>query len=134
MLTHNTGSQKGRTFRRLLLVASIAPAEIGRRIQQARLRKRWTQLEFANQANVSPSSVQRWEAGKLPPVRELMRIGELLEVPTDELVEPEADEAKTMAQIRQELAAEVARMRELNDLAAARLAAPAAPRRGRKPA
>lgn len=37
------------------------------------------------EANVSPSSVQRWEAGRLPPVRELIRIAELLGIDPAEL-------------------------------------------------
>jgi transcriptional regulator with XRE-family HTH domain len=36
-------------------------------------------LEFALKAHVSPSAVTRWESGKLPPVRELMRIADLLD-------------------------------------------------------
>lgn len=46
-------------------------------------------MQFAMEANVSMSSVQRWESGKLPPVRELMRLADLLGVETDELVEIE---------------------------------------------
>lgn len=76
-------------YARLLLEVTIAPEEIGRRIKAARHRRGWTQLQFAAAANVSPSSVQRWEAGKLPPVRELMRLADVLEIATEELVEVE---------------------------------------------
>ena len=80
-------------------MASVAPTEIGQRIKAARKRKRWTQLEFALEANVSPATVQRWEAGKLPRVRELIRVAELLDVSTDELVQAE-DEGDDGTQAR----------------------------------
>lgn len=65
--------------------------EIGRRIREARQRKGWTQFEFAVQAEVSPSTVQRWERGQLPRIRELMRAAEVLGVPASEFVEPPDD-------------------------------------------
>lgn len=74
---------------RLLLVASIDPREIGQRIKRARENKHLTQLALALEANVSPSSVTRWESGKLPPVRELIRLAELLEVDADYFVSDE---------------------------------------------
>lgn len=72
----------------LLLAVSIDPREIGRRIKKARDAKRWTQLDFASEASVSPSTVQRWEAGKLPAVRELIRVADILGVEAEWLVEP----------------------------------------------
>lgn len=93
---------------RLLLVASLEPREIGRRIARARDRKGWTQLAFALEADVSPSTVQRWESGKLPPVRELIRVAELLGVAADELVEP--DPMPSGADDVAELRAEVERL------------------------
>jgi len=68
-------------------MASVGPSEIGQRLQAARQKKGWTQLELALEANVSPATIQRWEAGKLPRVRRLMEIAELLGIPADELVE-----------------------------------------------
>jgi transcriptional regulator with XRE-family HTH domain len=73
--------------RLLLAVSTIDPKEIGKRIAAARGRKGWTQLTFAAEANVSPSSIQRWEAGRLPPVRELIRLAGLLEIDPEQLVE-----------------------------------------------
>lgn len=72
----------------LLLAVSLAPKEIGQRIAEARKAADLTQLSFALLANVSPSSVARWESGKLPPVRELMRIADLLGVEAETFVEP----------------------------------------------
>lgn len=69
---------------------SLEPAEIGARIKQARLRKGWTQLDLALQAEVSPSTVTRWERGGLPPMRELIRLADVLEVEAEELVDPPA--------------------------------------------
>lgn len=102
-------TQKGRSFRTLLLAVSIEPQEIGRRIAAARERKGWTQMKFAQEANVSLSSVQRWERGDLPPVRELIRLAGVLDVETDSLVEVEPTAEGQMALLR----AEVAEVREM---------------------
>lgn len=90
----------------ILLVLALAPEEIGHRIKDARERRGWTQLQFALEANVSPSTIQRWEAGKLPRVRELIRVADLLEVPAEHLVEPvePSDRDAQMAALREELA------------------------------
>lgn len=77
------------THGRLLLAVQLEPKEIGQRLQAARKRKGHTQLSFALEANVSPGTVARWESGRLPPVRELVRIAELLEIDPAELVEDE---------------------------------------------
>jgi transcriptional regulator with XRE-family HTH domain len=106
MHTRNVTTQESRSFRTLLLAVAIDSDEIGRRIKRAREGRGWTQLVFASEASVSPSTVQRWESGRLPPVRELIRIAGV----------------------------EVERMRELNDRMVARLADEEAPRRGRRPA
>lgn len=92
----------------LLLAVAIEPREIGRRIARARDRKGWTQLAFALEANVSPSTIQRWEAGKLPPVRELSRIADLLGIETSELVEPDEEatgQSEKIARLEAELSA-----------------------------
>jgi len=86
-------------------VVSLAPKEIGQRIRLARERKGWTQLNFAIEAGVSPSSVQRWEAGKLPRVRRLMELAELLDVEVAEFVdpvrEPNGEMREDLARIKQ---------------------------------
>src|SRR6266498_3927614 len=74
----------------LLLAMPIEPTEIGARIKGARLQKGWTQFQLAVEAHVSPSTVTRWERGGLPPMRELIRLAEVLEVPAETLVEPPA--------------------------------------------
>jgi transcriptional regulator with XRE-family HTH domain len=89
MATRNVTTQSARLFGNLLLMASIEPEEIGKRIKAAREAKHWTQLEFAMKASVSPATIQRWESGKLPRVRELLRAAQLLDVPAEELVESE---------------------------------------------
>lgn len=98
-------SQWTRAHGTLLLAVSLEPKEIGRRIATARARKGWTQLSFALEADVSPSTITRWESGKLPPVRELMRIADLLGVSPEELVEPD-DPARDerVARLEHELA------------------------------
>jgi transcriptional regulator with XRE-family HTH domain len=93
----------------LLLAAVMEPKEIGQRIKAARKRKGWTQLEFALQANVSPSTIARWERGQLPTVRELIRVAELLGVDPNQLVESEPTSDDQIAAIREE----VSEMREV---------------------
>ena len=89
----------------VLLAVQLAPREIGRRIASARQAKGWTQFQFALEANVSPSTIARWEAGKLPPIRELMRVAELLEISPDSLVELEEAPVDELRQaVREELA------------------------------
>lgn len=80
---------------------TLDPRQVGRRIKTARGRRGWTQLTFALEANVSPSSVSRWERGLLPPVRELMRLAAVLGVDPAELVEDhdEAEEAGIHARL-----------------------------------
>lgn len=85
-MNSNVATQWTAAKSRLLLAMTIEPREIGQRIKAAREAKLWTQLQFAAEANVSPSTVARWEAGKLPPVRELVRISGVLGIAPDELV------------------------------------------------
>lgn len=110
--TRNVTTQTTPHFANVLLAVTIEPGEIGHRIKTARERKRWTQLEFAAEANISPSTVQRWERGQLPPVRELMRIAPLLDVEIDELVEPDGDvSADRDAHLREIVREEVGEIR-----------------------
>jgi transcriptional regulator with XRE-family HTH domain len=88
----------------LLLAAVMEPQEIGARIKSARTKRHWTQLEFAREANVSPSSVARWERGVLPPVRELIRVAGVLGVDPQQLVEAEPSEDDRVAVLRGEVA------------------------------
>lgn len=90
-MSYNVATRNGRTYGTLLLGMSLAPEDIGRAIAAAREARGWTQLAFALEAHVSPSSVQRWEGGQPPPVRELIRIAGVLGIDPDQLVEPEAD-------------------------------------------
>ena len=114
MVSRDAGTQNARSFATLLLAVSLAPKEIGERIRLARERKGWTQLNFAIEAGVSPSSVQRWEAGKLPRVRRLMELAELLDVEVAEFVdpvsEPNGEMRQDLARIKQLLEELVARL------------------------
>ncbi len=107
MTTSNAVSQFTATHGKLLLVMSLDPKEIGRRIKTARESRGWTQMDLALQANVSMSTITRWEAGKLPPVRELVRLSGVLEVEPDYLVEGEvvSDQTRPNADVWAELAA-----------------------------
>lgn len=108
MRSYNATTQFSPTHGTLLLAVAMEPKEIGQRIAAARNRKGWTQLVFAMEANVSPSTIQRWESGQLPPVRELMRIADVLEVDVSEFVEPDApatDQAAEIVRLAAELSA-----------------------------
>ena len=105
MPTHNVTTHWTATHGTLLLAVAMEPKEIGKRIAAARQRKGWTQLKFALEANVSPSTTQRWEGGQLPPVRELMRIAELLDVEPEVLVEIEPTSDDQLEKLREEVAA-----------------------------
>jgi len=97
----------------LLLATVMEPKEIGKRIQAARKRKNLTQLAFALEANVSPSSVARWERGHLPSVRELIRVAGLLDVEPEQLVEVEPTAENQMDALRGEVAELHAMLAEL---------------------
>jgi transcriptional regulator with XRE-family HTH domain len=85
---------------RLHAIVPLDPKEVGQRLAAARRRRHWTQLEFALKIKRSPASVSRWERGYLPPVRELMRIADVLGVEPAELVEePEDKHAALMARL-----------------------------------
>jgi transcriptional regulator with XRE-family HTH domain len=103
-MARNLATQVSPAFRKLLLGVSIDPKEIGRRIAAARERLGWTQAVFAREASVSISSVQRWERGDLPPVRELIRLAGVLRIDPEQLVEVEPTEADQLAELRKEMA------------------------------
>ena len=97
-------TQKHRSFHTLLLAVSIEPQEIGKRIAAARNRRGWTQMDLALEAHVSLSTVQRWERGDMPPVRELIRLAGVLGVEPEQLVELEPTEGDQLAALRGEVA------------------------------
>src|SRR4029077_7642111 len=101
---HITESHWTHAHSTLLLAVALTPREIGQRIKAARKAKHWTQLEFALEAKVSPSTVARWERGQLPPVAELIRIAGVLEVEPEELVEPGESDAQAADSVRSHLA------------------------------
>lgn len=125
-------TQKGRSFRTLLLAVSIEPQEIGQRLRAARERVGWTQMKFAQEANVSLSSVQRWERGDLPPVRELIRLAGVLEIDPEQLVELEPTGDARLAELEKQVEEQGAKLdRVLAILERPPPARPARPRRKR---
>jgi len=69
----------------------LSPEEVGARIVSAREQKKpkpWSQFDLALALGVSPSTIYRWEKGKLPSMNELLRLAEVLDVPPDYLTEP----------------------------------------------
>lgn len=113
METRNLTTRNVRSFRTLLLGVSIEPQEIGQRIKAARERLGWTQFDLANEANVSLSSVQRWERGEMPPVRELIRLAGVLKIEPEQLVELEPTAEGQMVALREEVAELHAMLAEL---------------------
>lgn len=89
-MSYNAPTQWTTANSTLLLGVALAPRDIGLRIKAARERKHWTQHQFATEANVSMSTISRWETGNLPPVRELIRVAGVLEIEPEQLVEPPA--------------------------------------------
>ena len=72
-------------------VVPLSPEEVGARIVRAREEKRpkpWSQFDLALAFGVSPSTIYRWEKGKLPTMNELIRLAEVLDKPLDYLTEP----------------------------------------------
>lgn len=69
----------------------LTPEEVGMRIVRAREEKTpkpWSQFDLALALGVSPSTIYRWEKGKLPSMSELIRLAEVLDKPPDYLTEP----------------------------------------------
>lgn len=69
----------------------LTPKEVGDRIASAREEKKpkpWSQFDLALALGVSPSTIYRWEKGKLPSMNELARLAEILDKPLDYLTEP----------------------------------------------
>ena len=69
----------------------LTPEDVGSRIVAAREAmkpKPWSQFDLALALGVSPSTVYRWEKGRLPSMNELLRLAEVLEIPSDYLTEP----------------------------------------------
>lgn len=69
----------------------LTPEEVAARIREAREArspKPWSQFDLALALGVSPSTIYRWEKGKLPSMHELMRLAEVLDVPLDHFTEP----------------------------------------------
>lgn len=70
---------------------ALSPEEVGARIAKARADKSpkpWSQFDLALAMGVAPSTIYRWEKGRLPSMTELMKLAEVLELPATELTEP----------------------------------------------
>lgn len=77
--------------RRTIRAVPLTPEEVGARIVRAREEhtpKPWSQFDLALAVGVSPSTIYRWEKGRLPSMNELIRLAEVLEVPLEEFTEP----------------------------------------------
>ncbi len=106
----------------------MEPKEIGERLKAGREAKRLSQLEFALMANVSPSSVSRWERGYLPKVRELMRAAELLDLDPKGLVEQAPTDESRLSQLERRVEDADAKLDRILDL----LETPAPPARAKR--
>ncbi len=101
--------------------------EVGLRIREARLANGWTHEELARRMGVNWRTVQRWQKGRLPKMQTLLRLAEVLRVPTGYLIEPEASSDELG-----ELRAQVEELTERLDALARALDQPApAPREAR---
>jgi transcriptional regulator with XRE-family HTH domain len=136
--SHAAGRNAVPAQARLVLAMSLLPDDVGKRIADAREEKGWSQLDLALVLDVSPSTVYRWEKGRLPGVRELTRLAAKLEKPLDYLMEtPERqDELAVLGEKveflhtrQEELVATVERSVEILEALLERLPKP---RRGRE--
>lgn len=69
----------------------LTPSQVAARIRRARENHKpepWSQFDLAIALGVSPSTIYRWEKGKLPSVSELFRLADVLGKPADYLTEP----------------------------------------------
>lgn len=107
----------------LLLATVMEPKEIGERLKAAREGQQLSQLEFAIKANVSPSTVSRWERGFLPRVRELSRVAEMLGLDAEQLVQLTPTEDDRYARLERRVEVADAKLDRILDL----LEAPAPP-------
>ena len=98
---------RGEVARRPTIVGvSLSPKEVGARIARAREEKQpkpWSQLDIALALGVSPSTIYRWEKGKLPSVTELIRLTDVLDQPLNYLAEPPERQAE-ISDLRDRLA------------------------------
>src|SRR5918994_4431283 len=67
----------------------LTPEEVGERIREARLSRGWTHEELARRMDANWRTVQRWQKGKLPRLPTLLRLADVLGVPSGYFVEPE---------------------------------------------
>lgn len=85
------------TRRRTIRAVPLTPQEVGARIVRAREEKTpkpWSQFDLALALSVSPSTIYRWEKGRLPSMNELIRLAEVLDLPLEEFTEPPEHRAR----------------------------------------
>ena len=80
----------------------MTPEEVGQRIREARLAKRWTHEELARRMGANWRTVQRWQKGKLPRLPTLVRLADVLGVPQSYFVERD-DPVVAMTDLRLQL-------------------------------
>ncbi len=107
-----------------MLEMTLRQAGIGESIRKARKDKRWKQKHLAAAVHVEPATVSRWERGvSTPDLDTLQVIAQETGKPLSFFVADQEDlvgEA-SLAETAQQLAGELARLRELNDRTEARL-------------
>lgn len=96
-------------------MSSVEPEAIAvaGRIVEARTRRGWTQQQFAHEASVSVSTVQRWEKGDIPPHLRLVRLASILGVQPEEITGVGDKQVDQLAEIRRELAEIKAMLKQL---------------------
>lgn len=95
-LLHETGCGE-RGSGEIIRTVGLTPEQIGARIVKAREEmdpKPWSQFDLAIALGVSPSTIYRWEKGRLPSVTELRRLEVALKRPEGFLTEPPEQQAE----------------------------------------
>lgn len=135
-LRTKSSATNSRSFRTFLLVSQLESERIGARIAQARREAGgMTQEALAELLGLTPRSIQAYEAGDVIPYKYFKRLEEIFDRPLEWFLRGEEtaeNGERSLAEIQEELATEVARLRKLNDQMAKRLAEREEPRRARK--
>jgi transcriptional regulator with XRE-family HTH domain len=105
-------------------LVALTPESVGERIREARLAHGWTHEELARRMDVNWRTVQRWQKGRPPRLKTLIRLADVLGVPHGYFVEVE-DSLATLNELRQRIDELATRVEALARAVDALAAAPA---------
>lgn len=90
------------------------------KIKSARIQKNMTQMNLADELEVSYQAVSNWERGSsMPDIGKLAQLCEVLDISVDDLLAPEAAARAKLKQMVQEESDEIPTLEELQNMAVA---------------